>query len=67
VRISDGRTVKKLFLGKPDKRRKPGRPKLRWLDRMDNDLSSNVVKRRRKKTEDLSVLAIILKEALLKL
>jgi hypothetical protein len=29
VRMSDGRTVKKVFLGKPDGRRKAGRPKLR--------------------------------------
>jgi hypothetical protein len=49
--MSDGRTVKKVFLGKPDERRKPGRPKLRWLDCTDNDLKSNVVKRRRKKTD----------------
>jgi len=34
---------------------------------MDNDLKLHVVKRRREKTEDLPVLAIILKEALLKL
>jgi len=34
---------------------------------MDNDLKWNVVKRQRKKTEDLSAPAIILKEAVLKL
>jgi hypothetical protein len=31
VRMSDGRKVKKVFLGKPGGRRKPGRPQLRWL------------------------------------
>jgi hypothetical protein len=67
VRISDGRTVTEVLLGKPDERRKAGRPELRWLDCMDNDLKSDVVRRRRKKTEDLYVLAIILKETLLKL
>ena len=30
VRMSDDRTIKKVFLGKPDGRRKAGRPKLRW-------------------------------------
>jgi hypothetical protein len=36
--MSDDRTVKKVFLGKPDGRRKIGRPKLRWLDCIENDL-----------------------------
>jgi hypothetical protein len=44
VRISDDRTVKKVFLGKPDGRRKAGRPKLRWLDCTENDLKSMGVK-----------------------
>jgi hypothetical protein len=30
--MSDDRTVRKVFLGKPDGRRKVGRPKPRWLD-----------------------------------
>jgi hypothetical protein len=30
--MSDGRTVKKIFLGKPNGRRKAGRRKLKWLD-----------------------------------
>jgi hypothetical protein len=32
VRMSDGRTVKKVLVEKPDGRRKAERPKLRWLD-----------------------------------
>jgi hypothetical protein len=32
VRMCDGRTVKEVFLGKPDGRRNAGRPKLRWLN-----------------------------------
>jgi hypothetical protein len=39
-RMSDDRAVKKLFRGKPDGRRKTGRPKLRWLDCIENDLES---------------------------
>jgi hypothetical protein len=64
VRMSDDRTVKKVFLGKPDGRRKVGRPKLRWLDCIENGLKSMCVKRWMKKAEDRSVWAIILKEAL---
>jgi hypothetical protein len=45
VRISDDRTVKKVFLGKPDGRRKAGGPKLRWLDCTENDLKSMHVNR----------------------
>jgi hypothetical protein len=36
---------KKLFLGKTDGRRKEGRPKLRWMDFIENDLKSMGVKR----------------------
>jgi hypothetical protein len=36
--MSDDRTVKKVILGKPDGRRKAGRPKLRWLESTENDL-----------------------------
>jgi hypothetical protein len=62
--MSDGRTVTIVFLRKPDGRRKAGRPKLRWLDCTENDLKSMGVKRWRKKAEDRSVWAIILKETL---
>jgi hypothetical protein len=36
--MSDDGTVKKVFMGKPYGRRKAGRPKLRWLDCIENDL-----------------------------
>jgi hypothetical protein len=45
VRMSGDRTVKKVFVGKPDGRRKVGRPKLRWLYCIENDLKSVGVKR----------------------
>jgi hypothetical protein len=67
VRKSGDRTVKKVFLWKPDGRREAGRPKLRWLDCIENDLKSVDVKRWRKKAQDRSVRAIILKKALVKL
>jgi hypothetical protein len=66
VRMSDERTVKAVFLGKPDGRRKARRPKLRQLDCMENDLKSMGVKSWSKKAEDRSIRAIILKEALVK-
>jgi hypothetical protein len=65
--LPDDRTVKKVFLGKADGRRKAGRPKLRWLDCIENDLKLMGVKRWRKKAEDRSAWAVFLKEALVKL
>ena len=45
VRMSDDRSVKKVILGKPDGRRKATRPKLRWLDCIENNLKWMGVKR----------------------
>ena len=67
VRMSNDTSVKKVFLRKPNERRKAGRPKLRWVDRTENYLKSMGVKRWRKKAEGRSVWVIILKEALVKL
>jgi hypothetical protein len=58
----DDRTVKTVFMGKQEGRRKAGRPKIRWLDCIENDLKSMGVKRRRKKAEDRCVCTIVLKE-----
>jgi hypothetical protein len=62
--MSDDRTVKRVFLGKPGRRRKVGRPKQMWLDCTENDLKSMGVKRWRKKAEDRSVCAVVVKEVL---
>jgi hypothetical protein len=62
--MSNDTTVKKVFVGKPNGSRKVGRPKLRWLDCIENDLKSMGVKRWRKKAEDRSVCAIVVKEVL---
>ena len=62
VRMSDDRSVKK-----PDGRRKPGRPKLRWLDCIANNLKLMGVKRWRNKAEDSLMWAVILKVAAIKL
>jgi hypothetical protein len=48
VRLSDDRTVKKVFLGKPDGKRKAAR----WLDCIENELQLMGIKRWRKKAED---------------
>jgi hypothetical protein len=43
------RVVKKFFENKPEGRRKVGRPRLRWLDDVENDLRVVKVKRWRKR------------------
>jgi hypothetical protein len=45
VRMPDDRTVKTVFVGKTDGSRKAGRPNLRWLDCIENDLKLVGVKR----------------------
>jgi hypothetical protein len=66
-RMSGDRNIKKVFLGKPDGRSKAGRPKLRFLDFIEDDLKSMSVKRWREKSEDRSLWTIILKVTLVKL
>jgi hypothetical protein len=61
-----GFVVDELALG-PHGRRQLGKPKLRWLDCIENNLKSITVKKLKKKAEDGSVWVIILKEALVKL
>jgi hypothetical protein len=65
--MDDEKMVKRVFLGKPGGRRKPGRPRLRWFDCVDYDLKTLGVWRWRKKTEDREEWAIILKEVVVKL
>jgi hypothetical protein len=65
--MDDERTVKRVFLGKPGGRGKPERPRLRWLDCVEDDLETLGVKRWRKKAEDCEEWAIIIKEAIVKL
>jgi hypothetical protein len=67
VVMFDDRIVRKVFLEKPDGRRKAGRPKLRCMDYTENDLKLKSVKRWMNTAEDGSARAIILKEALVKL
>jgi hypothetical protein len=62
--MDDERMVKRVFLENPGRRRKPGRPRLRWLE---DDLKTLAVRRWRRKAEDCEEWAIILKEAVVKL
>jgi hypothetical protein len=48
----DQRVVQKIFESKPEGRRKVGRPRLRWLDDVVNDLRLMKVKRWRKKAQN---------------
>jgi hypothetical protein len=36
--ISEGKVIKKLYMSKPEGRRSVGRPKMRWLDDVEEDL-----------------------------
>jgi hypothetical protein len=63
----DDRTVKKVLLGKPNGRRKAGRPKLRWLDCIENDLKFVGVKEMEEESRRQIRMGCHLKEALVKL
>jgi hypothetical protein len=65
--MDDKRMVKSVFLGKPEGRRNPGRPRLRWLDWVEDDLKTLAVRRWREMAEDREEWAIILKEEMVKL
>jgi hypothetical protein len=67
VRVDDERMVKRVFLGNPGGRKKPKRPRLRWLDCVEDDLKILGVRRWRKRVEDHEEWAIVLKEAMVKL
>jgi hypothetical protein len=65
--MDDARMVKRVFWGNARGRRKPGRPRLRWLDCVEDDLKTLGVRRWRKRAEDRREWAIILKETMVKL
>jgi hypothetical protein len=59
--------MKRVFLGNPGGRRKPGTPSLRWLDCVEDDLKTLGARRCWKRADDHEEWAIILKEAMVKL
>ena len=65
--MNETRSVKKIFEGKLDGRRGRGRPRLRWIDDVVDDLRKFGVKRRRAKALDREEWASIIREAKAKL
>jgi hypothetical protein len=67
IRINEARIVKKIFEEKLEGRRGRGRPRLRWINDVEEDLRILGVKRWRRKALDRQEWAFIIKEAKVKL
>jgi hypothetical protein len=63
IRMDQRRAVKKIFDSKPEERIKVGRPRLRWLDDVENDLRVMKIKRWRKNAQNRKEWASVIKEA----
>jgi hypothetical protein len=62
-RISEDRVVKKLYMSKPVGRRSVGRPKMRWLDDVEEDLRRMRIGGRRGKARKRDEWKSVLREA----
>jgi hypothetical protein len=67
VRMNETRTVKKIFEGKLEGRRSRGRPRLRWINDVEDDPRKLGVKRWRTKALEREEWTSIIKEAKAKL
>jgi hypothetical protein len=67
IRMNETRAVKKVFEGKFEGRRGRGRPRLRWINDVEDDLRKLDVKRWRMKALDREEWASIIREAKAKL
>ena len=65
--MNEIRSVKKTFEGKLEERRGKGRPRLRWIDDVEDDLMKLGVKRWRVKALDREEWTSIIREANAKL
>jgi transcription termination factor 2 len=63
VRMNETRSVKKIFEGKLERRRGKGRPRLGWINDVEDDLRELGVKRWRTKALEREEWASIIKEA----
>ena len=67
IRMNETRSVKKIFERKLEGRRDRGRPSLRWIDDVEDNLRKLGVKRWRAKVLDREDWASIIREAKAKL
>jgi hypothetical protein len=67
IRMGGARIVKKLLEGKPGGGTKKGRPRLRWIDKVESDLRIVGVKRWSSRALDRTEWASIAREAKAKL
>ena len=65
--MNENRHVKKIFEGKLERRRGRGRPRLRWINDVEDDLRKLCVKRSRTKALNREEWASIIWEAKAKL
>jgi hypothetical protein len=61
--MDGARMAKKVFVSKPESRRDIGRPKLRWLDDVEDDIKALVIRRWRIKVQDRNEWTAIKREA----